>query len=35
MVKYQKCRACKTVFHNKTWIDTCPICRGKKIIRKH
>jgi len=32
--KNQKCLSCKTVFTDKIEIDTCPICRGKNIIRK-
>lgn len=31
--KYQKCISCETVFTDKIEIDTCPICRGKNIVR--
>lgn len=31
MLKLQKCNSCKTVFENKTWIDTCPVCKSKNI----
>lgn len=30
-MKLQKCNACKTVFHDKPWIDECPVCRSKNI----
>jgi len=33
-MKYQKCNSCQTVFHDKTWIDICPICRSENISRK-
>ena len=30
-MKIQKCNACKTLFHDKPWIDECPVCRSKNI----
>ena len=30
-MKIQKCNACKTIFHDKPWIDECPVCRSKNI----
>ena len=30
-MKIQKCNSCKTKFHDKPWIDECPVCRSKNI----
>lgn len=30
-MKIQKCNTCKTKFHNRPWIDECPVCRSKDI----
>lgn len=30
-MKIQKCNACKTEFHDKPWIDECPVCRSHDI----
>lgn len=30
-MKIQKCNTCKTSFHDKPWIDECPVCRSKDI----
>lgn len=30
-MKLQKCNTCKTVFHNKPWIDECLVCRSYDI----
>lgn len=31
MLKKQKCNSCKAVFVNKSYIDTCPVCKSKNI----
>ena len=30
-MKIQKCNSCKTEFHDKPWVDECPVCRSKNI----
>ena len=30
-MKIQKCNSCKTEFHDKPWLDECPVCRSKDI----
>ena len=30
-MKIQKCNVCKTIFHDKPWIDECPVCKSKNI----
>lgn len=30
-MRIQKCNTCKTEFHDKPWIDECPVCRSKDI----
>ena len=30
-MKIQKCNTCKTLFHDKSWIDECPVCRSHNI----
>ena len=30
-MKIQKCNSCKTIFHDKPWVDECPVCRSKNI----
>ena len=34
MIKKQICNACNTIYTNKTYIFTCPICRSKNIKHK-
>ena len=30
-MKIQKCNSCKTKFHDKPWMNECPVCRSKNI----
>lgn len=30
-MRIQKCNECRTLFNNKSWIDTCPVCKSKNI----
>lgn len=30
-MRIQKCNECRTLFNNKPWIDTCPVCKSKNI----
>ena len=30
-MKIQKCNTCKTIFHDKPWMNECPVCRSKNI----
>ena len=29
----QICTSCETTYTDKTWIDKCPVCRSKDLIR--
>ena len=32
-MKIQKCDSCKTIFHDKPWIDECPVCKSKTRMK--